>query len=295
MAKNMKILLLGANGQLGTDIIRLHSKKYSNHQLVALNRNCLDVLNLHDVKSYLTSHEFDILINCVSFNRTEECETRKYHAFVLNAFSVNEMAKACKIKNARLVHFSSDYVFGHQPFGQPLDELTTPSPLSTYGLTKLTGENLALSAHDDVLILRTASLFGRATSSSKKGNFVESIYHTANNTGYLKVINDIYMSPTASIDLADMTFKLINVNAPSGIYHAVNSGQASWYELAKTILKQTKIKAEIEPITAKEYNSILQRPYYSVLNNSKIKAIVGDIPNWEYSLEQYLKDQNYIK
>lgn len=290
----MKILLLGSNGQLGSDIIRLCFHQNTKHKLISSNRNDLDVSQLQTIKSYLLSLNFDVLINCISYNQTEDCETNESHAYTINAFSVKEMAEACKLKNARFVHFSTDYVFGNNALHQPLNESISPSPLSVYGSSKLMGENLALSAHDDVLVLRTASLFGIATSNSRKGNFVESIYHAAKKTGHLKVINDIFMSPTASIDLAAMTLKIINNNAPPGIYHAVNSGSASWFEFAEHILNETKINAKLDPITSNEYNSQMQRPKYSVLDNSKISQYVGEIPNWKDALHRYLKEKNYL-
>lgn len=289
----MKILLLGSNGQLGSDIQRLYNTKYSNYELIALNRNHINVCNLQNIKPYLNSFQFDILINCISYNQTEECEKNQDQAYSINAFAVKEMAEVCKIKAARLIHFSTDYVFGHHQLNEPLKESLSPSPINVYGTSKLMGENLALSTYNEVLILRTASLFGIAISNSKKDNFVEKIYSAVKKNKCLSVINDIYMSPTSSMDLAQMTYKLIQANAPPGIYHAVNSGQATWFEFAKSIVKQSKISAKLEPISIKEYNSIMQRPLYSVLDNSKIKTIIGNIPNWENALKRYLIEKHY--
>lgn len=288
-ANSMKILLLGPNGQLGNDIKQIHNQFYSHYELICLDRNKLDVAKTENIKPKLIDYDFDILINCISYNKTVDCETNAKQAFLINAFSVKEMASVCYETGAQLIHVSTDYVFGDTDLQKPLTESQPPAPLNVYGCSKLMGESLAQTCHENVIILRTASLYGISGANKQPpGNFVEHILQTAHSTHKLKVVTDQLMSPTASFDLAKMIFKMIEVNAPTGIYHAVNSGQVSWFEFAKEIIKNTKIDAKIEPISSATYQAKMRRPTYSVLDNSKLTNYIGNIPSWQDALYRYL-------
>src|ERR1043165_4277354 len=169
----MRVLLLGANGQLGHDILRAASQ-FSSLSVTPLTRKDVDVTDLKAIDAALNQHLFDALINCTSYHKTDDVEANAQQAVTVNAFAVRAMAKACAAKKARLVHYSTDYVFdglSRRPYRED-DQL---GPLNVYGLTKAMGESLARTVHDDVLILRVASLFGLAGASGKGGNFVETM------------------------------------------------------------------------------------------------------------------------
>lgn len=290
----MKILLLGANGQLGSDIIRMHATLKSSHELIALTRKDVDVSELEDIKSKLMHYDFDILINCTSYHNTEQVEANPAGAFQINAFAVREMASVCRGKNAALIHISTDYVFGGPNKHQPLTEEDAPAPLNIYGASKLMGEALASTVCDSTYILRVASLFGIAGASGKGGNFIEAILKKAKETGALKVVSDQRMSPTSTLDIARSIFKIIDKKIPFGIYHMVNTGEASWYEFAKKAIELSGINATVEPIPAAAYPLKAMRPAYSVLSNEKLTREIGAIPSWENALSEYLLEKGYV-
>ncbi len=289
----MKIILLGSNGQLGSDIVRLHQKQSKVFELMALSRKEIDLTQKEKVISFLENQDFKILINCTGYNRVDDAETHAQEAFAINAHAVKILAEICENKKARFIHISTDYVFNGEK-SSPYLETDPIGPLSIYGSSKAMGEDLAHSICPDTLLLRVASLFGIAGSSGKGGNFIETIIHKAQEKKELRIVNDISMSPTSTLDVAHMILTLIEKEAPSGIYHAVNSGQATWFEFAKEIIQQTKMACKLIPITRDEYPTAALRPAYSVLDNSKISKITGTIPHWREALEKYLREKGHI-
>lgn len=289
----MRLLLLGANGQLGTDIFSLSEKK-EGVSVATLGRSHLDVSRVEEVRAVLSEQDFDVLVNCTGYHKIDEVEGNPSLAFTVNAHAVAAMAEACDAKRARLVHISTDYVFGGGDLRRPYLETDCPAPINVYGASKLMGENLTALVHEDVLILRVASLFGRTRPSGKGRNFVETMIHLGQEKGALRVVDDIVMSPTASADVAGLIVKLIDQQAPPGIYHAVNSGWASWYEFARAIISGAGISATVEPIPSTEYPTLAKRPAFSVLDNSKLTLLVGQIPHWSDALNRHLRDMGYM-
>jgi dTDP-4-dehydrorhamnose reductase len=196
-------------------------------------------------------------------------------------------------KKARFVHFSTDYVFGGGGHSEPIPEVAAKAPINVYGASKCMGENLAALVGCDTLILRVASLFGVAGASGKGGNFVETMLRLGKERGLLNVVNDQYMSPTATADVADATLKLIGVGAPAGIWHVVNTGAASWYDFAKQIVACSGIAAEVNPIQSSDYPTPARRPSYSVLSNSKLGSALGEIRTWKEALKDYMIAKGY--
>lgn len=284
----MKILLLGANGQLGSDIVHMNRTA----SLLGLNRHDLDITDKKAVYDYLKPLTFDVLINCTSYTNTEEAELNASLAFDINAFAVKTLANICHEKKARLVQISSDYIFDDHPEKIPIKESHPPSPLNIYGASKLMGESLANASHDDVLIFRVASLFGIAGARAKKGNFVETMLRVAKEKGKCRVISDQIMSPTSTAHIAESILQAIELRIPAGVYHCVNTGQASWYTFAKEIISMAKINAEVLPVNAAEYPSSIRRPAFSALDNSKLTELIGPIPGWEEGLKEYFSLRN---
>jgi len=288
----LKILVLGANGQLGSDVMKLSlTHPYADFfEVKPFYRKDIDITIVESIGSILANQDFDVLLNCTSYNKTEQAEHDAQLAILTNAHAVGEMAKVCQNKGARFFHISTDYVFGGEEHVVPITESARPAPLNVYGMSKLLGEMLARKMHLDVTIFRVASLFGIAGSSGKGGNFVETMLRLAKERGHLKVISDQIMSPTATLDIADWIFKFLRANGPAGVYHATNTGQASWYEFAREIVEMVGIPAKVEPISAAEFPTIAMRPAFSVLSNQKLAKIIGEIRPWQEALKTYLNN-----
>ncbi len=170
----MRILLLGATGQLGSDLVRLAVEEIAGCDITPWTRAQLDVERVDSIRGVLATRDFDVLINCTSYHKTDEVEQEAQRAFAVNARAVQVMAETCREKGARFVHMSTDYVFDGSR-QSPYREDDAPAPLNVYGASKLMGEALARVAHEDTLIFRLASLFGVVGSRGKGGNFVETM------------------------------------------------------------------------------------------------------------------------
>lgn len=290
----MKILLLGANGQLGSDIVLRHQSEFNNtFELIQWTRADVDVSKLEILESKLDSMDFDALINCTSFHKTEEVEQNAAQAFSINAHAVAIMAKACERKKARFVHISTDYVFGYHVLNRPLVETDCANPLNVYGASKLNGEALAHYFCQNSIILRVASLFGLSGSTAKGGNFVTTMLRLGKEKKELTVVNDQFMSPTWTYDIAGAIFSLIKNKAASGVYHTVCSGAASWYDFAKTIFALAEYDVQVKPVSATQFPSKVVRPSYSVLNNTKLNQAIGYVmPDWRDSLSAWFLLKN---
>lgn len=286
----MRIAVLGANGQLGRDVVAEAQRR--GNRVVELRRADLDLERLEAIPTVLGGLAFDALVNATGYHRTDEAETQAQRAFTINAHAVERLALVCAEKRARLVHISTDYVFDGLA-QRPYREEDSPGPLNVYGASKLAGEALARRAHGDTLVLRVASLFGVAGSSGKGGNFVETMIRTGREQGRVRVINDVTMSPTFTADAARILLELLEREAPPGIYHVVNSGRATWFEFARRIIERASVQATVEPITSDQYPTVARRPSYSVLDSSKAARLAGEIPPWEDALDRYLVLKGY--
>jgi dTDP-4-dehydrorhamnose reductase len=287
----MIVAVLGANGQLGSDILRVISADPRRDQVLPLSRKDLDISNLEAIPAVLSKLRFEVLVNCTGYHKTDEVETHATEAMRINAHAVSAMAKSCKSQRARFVHISTDYVFdGNER--QPYTETDSPRPINVYGTSKLLGESLALRGYPEAtLVMRVASLFGVVGSSGKGGNFIETILRRGKETGEVRVVNDITMSPSCAAIVAGAILDALRQDAPPGIYHVVNSGSATWFEFAKQIVEEAGVPAEVIPVTSDEYPSVAIRPSYSVLNNHKISRIVGELPHWKDALRLYLMEK----
>jgi dTDP-4-dehydrorhamnose reductase len=290
----MKVLLLGPNGQLGTDIRRAVAARGAAVELETLGRDRLDVSRSEALRAALDAAVFEVLVNCTSYHKTDEVETNATAAFAINAHAVEEMARLCGDKGACLLQVSTDYVFGGAVQDRPHVETDPTAPVNVYGASKAMGETLARLADDGVTVLRVASLFGVAGASGKGGNFVETMIRVGRDKGVLSVVDDIRMSPTATADVAEMLLDLLAARAPAGVYHAVNSGAASWYEFAGAIIDRAGVAAEVRPVTSEDYPTIARRPAYSVLDNTKLARTIGrPIAHWTEALDRYLRDKGH--
>jgi dTDP-4-dehydrorhamnose reductase len=282
----MNVLVLGHDGQLGSDFMRC-AGEHPDVAVSPLSRNDLDLENIADIQPALKTRTFDVLVNCTGYHKTDDVESDAQRAVVINAHAVREMAQACSALGARLVHISTDYVFDGRS-DVPYTETDGMGPLNVYGAAKAMSEAFVHVNCEDHVIFRVASLFGVAGSMGKGGNFVETMIRLARERGTLRVVADQRMSPTATGDVAAMMLAAIEKNIASGTYHAVNTGNATWFEFAQRIVRLTVPKATVEPIPASEYPLPAARPAYSVLSNAKLSAAIGPIPTWEDALQRYL-------
>lgn len=291
----MRVLLLGPNGQLGHDIRRAHEEAGMPFELIPFGRDRLDVAAPSEAERTLGGLDFDTLVNCTGYHKTDEVEDNASLAFAVNAHAVQAMARACVAKRARLIHVSTDYVFGGDiTRAEPLGEDAPTAPVNVYGASKAMGESLARLACEDLVILRVASLFGVAGASGKGGNFVETMIRVGREKGALRVVTDQVMSPTGTADIARVVLRMLADGCTPGLYHVVNSGAASWFDFACEIVRRAGIDATVTPCVSMEYPTRAMRPRYSVLDNAKLAAAFGPMPPWQDALDRYLYAKRQI-
>jgi len=289
--KPEKIFLIGADGQLGTDL----KKVLANYELLYPSIGELDITQFDEVKEYIKPNLPDLIINTAAFHQIDECEKNPQRSFLVNCFAVKNLAEICKELNIPLVHISTDYVFGlDEKRKTPYIEEDLPGPVNIYGLSKLAGEYCVRNILKKYFIIRPAALFGVAGPKGKKENFVESMLRLAKKQGELKVKNDEFISPTYTKELAEAIADLIETEK-YGIYHITSQGECSWYEFAKKIFELTNTKINLQPVSSDEFPTIVKRPHYSVLENKHLKEIgLGGMSHWHDALKNYLKEKGHI-
>ena len=284
-----KIVLLGANGQLGQDIENVLTDSCAPFDTLALRREGLDVSRPEAVAEVLGDVQFDVLVNCTGYHRTDEVEDNAQLAMAVNAHSVEAMARVCARKSARFLHVSTDYVFGGDlERTSALQEDDAIAPVNVYGASKALGETFAQLAHEDVVIIRVASLFGVAGASGKGGNFVETMIRLGREGRTLRVVADQVMSPTATADVAEVACRMLQQNSCPGTYHVVNTGAVSWHGFAVEIFRQMGLKVDLVPCSSAEYVTRAHRPRYSALDNAKVASHFGQPRPWQEALGTYL-------
>lgn len=247
----------------------------------------MDVCDNDVVARQLAAHKPDVVINTSAFHKVEECEVRPDLAFRVNAVAVRDLGIACRKAGAVLVHFSTDYVFGHAK-RTPYLESDAPCPLGVYGTSKLAGEYLLASSAERYYLIRTCGLYGVAGSAGKGGNFVETMLRKGKAGDAIKVVNDQVLTPTYTRDLAEAVVELIKTNR-FGLYHVSAESHCSWYEFAKGIFELAGINVDLKPVATSEFPSPVQRPSYSVLSKEKLHSLGIDIPDWQDGLRRYLE------
>lgn len=284
-----RIMLLGANGQLGTDLCRvLQSKRY---ELIPITRKQLDVEHAHRIPDFFsTFSNINYVINCTSYHKTDEAETNFSKAFKINTEAVAELAKQCHRMSSTLIHISTDYVFDGKK-RRPYTEKDLPGPLNVYGNSKLAGEYAVQAYHDKYFIFRVSSLFGIAGSSNKGGNFVETMLRLSKQGQTIQVVNDQRMSPTHTLDVAKAIETFIRTEMNDyGIYHCSGQGSVSWYEFATEIFVCLGKPVPVVPVPSIKFPSVAKRPKYSVLDNAKLNRFYG-MPRWQDALREYMREK----
>ena len=269
-------LVIGANGMLGSMMVERLTASGANVQGVILSD--LDITNEQQTESVIRERKPEIIMNCAAYTNVDGAEADEETALAVNGDGVRNLARAAKGLGARIVHISTDYVFsGTQADGY--NEDAQPEPKGAYGRTKLAGERALAEEGADFLLVRSAWLYG-----PRGKNFVDTIAEKLQAGETLKVVGDQVGSPTFTGDLAEGIIALVNDEAPSGIYHLVNSGCASWYDLACAIREEIGLTTPITEVTTAEFPRPAPRPAYSVLNNTKRPPL----PPWRDALTRYL-------
>ena len=289
------ILLLGASGQLGTDLRRTLPPA----ALVPLTRADLDVTDRDAVERILDTHAPAWVVNTTAFHRVDDIEVKDAGlAFAVNEVAAGHLARACARRGARLLHLSTDYVFGGDRQGEPgrpYAEDVPPAPLSVYGESKLAGERVVQDASPDHLVVRSSGLYGVAGSAGKGGNFVETMLRLARKGERIKVVHDQVLAPTYTADLAEGIARLLAATPPGGIYHLTNAGACSWFEFARCIFDFCKLAADLAPTTSAEYKTPATRPPYSVLANTRAAALgLPPLRPWSEALKDYLRVKGHL-
>ena len=292
----MNILVTGANGQLGNEI-QIVSKKSTNHYIftdVCEGYQNLDITNLEAVRKAVKENDVKCIINCAAWTNVDKAETAGDIVEILNAVAPENLAKAMKEVGGLLVHVSTDYVFGGDPYNTPCKEDMKGTPTGVYGLTKLHGEEKIQAVGCDHIILRTAWLY-----SEFGNNFVKTMLNLTATKPQLKVVFDQTGTPTYAGDLADAIFNIVEnkkFEGHSGIYHFSNEGVCSWYDFTIKIAQIAGHTAcNIQPCHSDEFPSPVKRPAYSVLDKTKIKETFGiQIPYWEDSLKKCMTNMNEV-
>jgi dTDP-4-dehydrorhamnose reductase len=284
----MKVLVIGANGQLGTDLLKVF--RASGDTVVPFTHAQLDVCSEEAISNALAESKPEVVVSTAAFHRVDDCETKAALAFQVNGIGAMNLARACTGSGATLVHYSTDYVFGGYPRDTPYAETDLPAPLSVYGASKALGEHLIAAYTDRYFVLRTCGLYGLAGSSGKGGNFVETMLKKANAGEVIRVVDDQILTPTYTADLAEATRKLLRTTK-FGLYHVSSEGQCSWYEFTRYIFECAGIDAKLLPIRTADFFSPVKRPAYSVLSKAKLGSVSGSMPSWKDALPRYLEDR----
>lgn len=283
MIKN--ILITGALGQLGQEVNAAFSGNH-NYKVFSTDINDLDITNINAVNNYIKNNAIDYVINCAAYTAVDAAEDNMDLCVKLNINAVANIAKAALANNAKVIHISTDYVFDGYHY-HPYTEEDRTNPTSVYGTTKLEGERTIFELAPDSIIIRTSWLY-----SPHGKNFVKTMIKLGNEKESLNVVCDQIGTPTSATDLANAIYTIITGDKwASGLYNYSNEGAISWYDFTKSIHRIAGITScNVAPILSKEYPTKAQRPFYSVLDKSKIKKQFGiTIPYWEESLEECIK------
>lgn len=284
----MNILVTGANGQLGNELRLVTAESADRYVFTDVGE--LDITDAEAIERMVAANGIELIINCAAYTNVDKAEDDRALAERLNTTAVEHLAAAMKRRNGWLVHISTDYVFGSDPYNTPCKEDQQGTPTGVYGETKLRGEQAIARIGCHHIIIRTAWLY-----SEFGKNFVKTMLDLTASKPELKVVFDQTGTPTYARDLAEAIFAIVEGRkyaGNEGIYHYSNEGVCSWYDFTKTIAELAgRTKCDIQPCHSDEFPSKVKRPAYSVLDKTKIKTVFGlRIPYWTDSLKTCLQN-----
>jgi dTDP-4-dehydrorhamnose reductase len=282
----MKVAVIGANGQLGSDVADAFSD--NGDKVLCLTHAGVEICSLESVKNCLQRYEPSIVVNTAAMHHVENCEKEPERAYAVNAVGARNLAIVTRDIGATLIHISTDYVFDGSK-NAPYVEDDMPRPLNVYGNSKLAGEYYVRSLNPQHFVLRTSALYGKHPCRAKAGrNFVDLMLTLARTRGKVRVVDNEFVSPTPTIDLAR---QIVSVSGCSsyGLYHASSEGSCSWYEFAREIFALTQVEVCLEVAAPGEFPAKAPRPSYSVLENRELKKIGRNVfTSWKNGVREYL-------
>jgi dTDP-4-dehydrorhamnose reductase len=272
----MKVLVTGANGQLGYDVAkRLEEKEI---EYLGTDRDTLDITNVDYVKRVIRDYSPDVIVHCAAYTAVDRAEDERELCYAVNALGTRYIAEACKEIDAKMIYISTDYVFDGEGY-KPFVVTDTPNPINYYGKTKHEGELEVQELIDKYFIVRISWVFG-----SNGNNFVKTMLRLGKERDEISVVADQVGSPTYTYDLSKLLVKMIETDN-YGVYHATNEGYCSWYEFACEIFKQAGMDVKVNPIKTEDYPTKAKRPKNSRLISN---AEFYKMDNWRCSLEDYI-------
>jgi dTDP-4-dehydrorhamnose reductase len=285
-----KILVTGANGQLGWELGQL-AAAYPAFEFVLVDRSQLDLSFPETFEKIIQTIAPDCIINTAAYTAVDKSETEKELSYKVNATAVQALASICKNLAIPFFTYSTDYVFDGEAT-QPYTISTKVDPVNYYGSTKAAGEKMAMEANEDTIVIRTSWVF-----SSHGNNFVKTMMRLMKERAQLNIVADQKGRPTYAKDLAIATMKMIEaMNAGKsikGVYHYANQGETTWFDFAATIKANAGLSCDLQPIETKNFPTPAKRPAYSVLDTTKIEQDLAiDIPHWEDALASCIKEIN---
>jgi dTDP-4-dehydrorhamnose reductase len=285
----MRIALIGANGQLGSDLAKVLGPV---HNLMSLTHAEIEVTDPQSVEAMMQNHKPDIVLNTAAFHKVDVCEDQVEQTFAVNVYGVRNLALACRAYDATLVHMSTDYVFGgDQARDTPYTETDMPAPINVYGVSKLAGEHFVRYVLDRYFIFRVSGLYGVAGSSGKGGNFVELMLRLAREGKDIRVVDDQRLTPTYTVDLAEQMAAIIETEH-YGLYHATSQGSCTWYEFAVEIFRQSGLNNNFGRAMTGDFGEKATRPAFSVLDNKALHDLGMDMMRpWQEALAAYLMER----
>jgi dTDP-4-dehydrorhamnose reductase len=282
----MRVAIVGANGQLGMDLVRVFTK--CNDEVCALTHAHVELCKRESVARCLSSLMPSVVVNAAAMHHVENCEADPEKAFAVNALGSKNLALISHEIGAVLVQISTDYVFDGQK-GRPYVEEDAPLPLNVYGNSKLAGEYFVRTINPKHYVLRTSALYGKNPCRAKGGrNFVDLMLKLGRERGSVRVVDTEVVSPTSTSQLAVQVRSLCDITA-YGLYHATSEGSCSWYEFAREIFAQSNMDVDVQRAGPDEFPAKVPRPNYSVLENAGLKRLrLDQFTQWQDGLREYL-------
>ena len=284
----MKILITGANGMLAKSVRKRLEK---GNELICTDVSDLDITDLEAVKNKVAEIHPEYIINCAAYTAVDKAEENYELADKINGDGPTNLAKAAKSTGAKLVHISTDYVFGGDlDVSKDYKEDDPKAPVTVYGKTKLHGEEGIEANMDEYYIFRTAWLYGVGGN-----NFVKTMTKLGSTRDEINVVSDQHGSPTYAKDLTEIIYQAIDKKIPYGVYNATNEGYTTWYDFTKEILAEQGISCKVNPVTTEEYIEMMKvtqakRPYNSQMSKEKLKKYGINVPDWKDGLKRYLAE-----
>lgn len=282
----MTVFIFGKTGQLGEQLY-IQGKKRK-HKVFGFSRGELDITNKERVEKMVKKVKPDVVFNATAYHVVPDCEVYPDKAFLVNAIAVRDVAEICERLNIRFVHYSTDYVFDGKK-GSQYVERDLPSPVQTYGVSKVAGEYMALAFNPKSIIIRSSGVYGGEHGSrSKKGNFALNILKERDKET-LEVSSEQIVNPTYSQDLASATYELLKHKNASGIYHLANEGYCSWADFTAEIMKLVGSKTQVIPVDRSGQSGGARRPLFSALKNTRAAKLGIKLPTWKNAIRRYIK------